>query len=281
MALIPPSLRGPRFGWKRNEHDARDWDEQKLGLPTARAGDLMHMVGLQTVLDQPGNSCTGHGLVQSMVVAERYAYLQGHPGATVEQAIARCEIDSPLFAYYAGRRLEPGASGKVSDVGAYPRLVAKAVATWGVPNISTWSPRIAAVNRKPKPEAWYEGVKSKRAKFYFIRGGGEERLAAVRAALAAGKPVGFGTGVDAAIFDHRGPAIVGVPRSIAGMHFMCLIGARYVDGRWLFTVVQSYGRGYRNGGLFEITDEYLAWHMTGDLTVLDDWQALHDARNAA
>jgi len=89
-----------------------------------------------------------------------------------------------------------------------------------------------------------------------------------------------GTGVGDEIHGRRGAFVLGPPSKITGLHAMCVIGVRWLNGQRLYTIVQSYGAAYGINGLFEVTDEYLAWHMTSDLLIVDDWEALRDARAA-
>jgi len=260
------------YGWRPNIADARDWDEQKLGLPVAAPGDILHMIGLHTTLDQnASSSCTGHGVVQEMCVSLRAAYKRQHPEVTKLELQKLFPIGSPLAAYYFGRRQEDPNAVKVQDVGAFPRLVKQAVSVMHVPKYGAWPTDLTKVNRKPSPTALIRGMRAKKATFYFFKGTGEARLAAIDAALAADKPVGFGTAVSDEMSGRSGEFVLDVPRGpISGLHYMCIIGMRVVNGQRQYAVVQSYGNGYGVDGIFWMTDNYIAWHMTSDVGCLSD-----------
>ncbi len=280
-------------GWKRDE-DAKAWrgvrrvsagyvdrylDEQRYGAPSSALPARVKLRDFATIMDQPGNSCTGHGLSQVMAITERAVYAKAHPSATLAQVIAACPEPSPMAAYYNGRRKE-GRGPVVFDRGAFPWLVAEAITAIGLCDRADWNVRGFAAHQKPSLDAFNAGYKRRGAKFYRINSSGSQRSLAVRSALAVGKAVGFGTRVAESIFSHTGPHIVDLPEyeSSAGLHYMCISGYERSDRYgWLYDVVQSYGPTYRDSGHFQITEAYLAWRMTSDLIFIDDWKALHDA----
>lgn len=290
-ASAAAGLRKERLGWKPNAPDARDFDEQRLGLASsALPENATHMLGLHEELDQHRtNSCTGHGLVQNAVISERAAYRRAHPEVSFADVRARFRVGSPYAPYWGGRRMEhPAKRGnvRVQDIGAFPRLVTKYASLYGIPEFDDWNPPIEQINRKPPPTAFVRAMRRSGIKFFYIRGTGAARIQAVRAAIVADKPIGFGTGVGLEMSGIRGPRVLGVPATIVGLHYMCIVAYRRAasGSGYEFGVVQSYGKHYGErhhgvGGIFWITEEYLVWTLTGDLEIIDDWEALRDARS--
>ena len=112
--------------------------------------------------------------------------------------------------------------------------------------------------------------------YYRIDGTGEDRVRAVKAAIAAGHPVVFGTRVGESFLERDGLDVIDTPTPsdpIVGGHAMVIVG--YEAG--LFRVLNSWGRSWRDGGLCWFTEDYLRWAFTYDLWTFEGWQRLQGA----
>ena len=105
-----------------------------------------------------------------------------------------------------------------------------------------------------------------------------ERVKGVKAALAAGHPVAFGTPVSKAFTRFAGPSIVDRPAigdPLAGGHAMVLVGyVSHPQEGLIFRCLNSWGAGWRQGGLCWLTESYVRWERSRDFTVVVGWDRI-------
>lgn len=192
-------------------------------------------------------SCCGQGLAAGL----RLAYLA--------QGIDCPEL-SALFPYYTGRREY---TTRVRDVGTYIRAVVKATVRFGVPPELRWAFAMTRVNRQPVWSAFraahdFRGLRG----YYRIPKGDTD---SVRRAIHAKCPVIAGWSVDEAFTKVTGPNVIGPCRgTIVGGHCMAIVS--YHRDR-TFTLLNSWGANWRNGGRQRVTDDFVA--EGSDLWALD------------
>lgn len=253
-----------KFGWLPDVTDARDYSfDTLLGGPT----DLD--VGSSLLEFVPGiysqgrtNSCVLNAIGAALRIVETKA---GLPSVGF----------SRLFGYYNSRRLH---GAHRTDRGTYIRTAVKALHRFGVPDETAWpfSSSMFRVNRSPGWPAYMRAHPRRGGTYYRLNGIGFDRVRQVRQALAAGLPVVFGTRIDESFLRNDGPAVVESPTGdFVGGHAMALIGFKWnaVHG-WIYLVLNSWGRDWRQGGTVWFTENYLKSVLVRDLTVVVGWERL-------
>ena len=253
LGLIAPDEHAPQ------EQGKKDWDFDKLALGEALtdSGDLGRYV--VTVLDQSNTqSCVAQAWEQAIRMERKRL---GYPVL----------LGSRLFGYSNAR-----AAHLMSNVdgGTFLRTYAWALKKVGNCPEAVWPFVTSRVNKPPPPDAFRQAWALRGVRGYFrIYDTGAARGAAVRAALAASKPVVFGTQVTKSFLSHEGPIIVGKPGekdTLAGGHAMVIVGYEKhpKTGEWIYRIVNSWGPRWRDSGYAHITEEYLQWTRTQDLWVV-------------
>lgn len=233
----------------------KDWDFDLLGLAESRVDrvDLEHLV--VSVLDQgKSNTCVAQAWEQAIRMEQ---VRLGYP----------VELGSRLFGY-SNSRAEHG--GQRRDLGTFLRTYAWARKKVGCCPESVWPFVLDRVNQDPPPRAFRQAWAMRGLRGYYkIHDTGAARTAAIRAALVEGKPVVFGTLVDAGFLRGDGPDVAGIPRGkIIGGHAMCFIGFERRDDEFVYKIVQSYGPKWRMGGFCYLTEEFVQWHGLQDIWVV-------------
>lgn len=268
MALIDLALRRHGLGWEPNPPDSRDWDIDRLGLSAVDLPDEVDLTPyIKGIRHQSiTKTCVGQGLGGAVDIREVQSGFPYRPA-------------SALFPYYHARRKY---SRVVTDSGTFIRLAVKSMIKLGIPDETYWPFGVAPwrVNRRPSWEAHMMAHPRRGGAYYAIGGYGAERILAIRTAIASSKPVVFGTKVARSLQPNTGPAIVDRPlisEDIAGGHAMVLVGYR-TDPDWglLFRCLNSWGKGWREGGMCWLTEDYVRWERTRDFTVIDGWDRIRD-----
>lgn len=162
-------------------------------------------------------------------------------------------MPSRLFIYYNEREME----GSVrSDSGAQLRDGIKSVAKLGVCKETEFPYEIHKFKVKP-PASCYENAKKSRAIEYFRV---QQRLADLKACLAAGYPFVFGFTIYASFMNNdtaaTGYGTLPLPHDkIEGGHAVMCVG--YNDAAQFFLMRNSWGRGWGRDGYFTLPYEYL------------------------
>lgn len=264
-----PTFLRRRTGWKPDLPDiggdgkSRDFSFEKLGLVRAAAPSSLRPYVVE-VLDQANtNSCVAHAWEQAFRIRGRIA-----GGPWVAQWGSR--LGSRLFGYRNSRRTH---GEENVDQGTYLRSYAKAVNVFGRPPEEAWPFLPLRVNWTPKWNAYRLAFDSSLSAgphaYYRIDAVGSSRAAAVRAALAAGYPVVFGTRVSQA-FLNAGPSS-GVlhpepdPRKWVGGHAMCIVACDLAGN---FVVVNSWSTNWGEGGFGTLSEEFITWIGAEDFWVV-------------
>jgi len=254
------------FGYLEDEPDVRDFPLSSLHLatPPVRVSLREHV----TILNQGAlGSCVANAIAQAVRVVQR------------RNGENDVEFLSRLFAYWHARN-QHGAT-KV-DSGTYIRLAIKCVNRLGRPPESVWpyvthdrnepddedgTPR-ATYKRKPPPNVMIAANDKRKASYYRIAATGDARVDEIKRALAAGKPVVFGTQLGESFRRYDGSGVLEAPtnETIIGGHAMVLDG---YEGDEHATGANSHGTGWGDRGFFKISWSYLQWYRTSDLWAVD------------
>lgn len=186
----------------------------------------------------------------------------------VEQRIAgdkpAPELLSRLWGYY-NSRVQHGDESR--DTGTYIRLTIKALNQLGRPPEHVWPYDVSKYTEKPPLDSYRYAHDFRKANYARIWESGETRKAETMTALAARKPVVFGTAVGQSFLSVKSidPIPPPVDEPIIGGHAMCAIGydAEGVE------IVNSWGTGWGEAGYGRISWEYFLWHRTLDIWVID------------
>ncbi len=271
MPLLPSRRKGR--GYLEDDHDDRDVGFDTMGLGSSGLPEALSMVDdVPEILDQGAtNSCVAQtfaaaiGLVENRTEGIEYARV------------------SRLFLYYNARRTAR-TRGPLFDLGTYLRTCAKGMERFGVPDEPIWpfSTFSLKVNRRPGWVAQTKALSRSKnrgdGKYVRIFEQGVDRTLAIRAALVAGHPVGFGTDVTDTFMRTSGDAAIRQPdaleKSIGG-HAMLIVGY-YTDnaGSTIFIVQNSWGTGWGDKGYCHMHEDYIRWRRTRDLWIIHGWRAL-------
>lgn len=240
MTLVQRLLRRRGTGYLSDPADHRDRDFDGLGLSRAQLPGVSLRPHVLSVLDQgPTNSCVAQSVAQALRIQSS---VNGSPEALRSRS-----------AIYWNSRAYHGATRR--DRGTHIRHAIKALQKFGAPSEGVWPFVPNQVNKRPPPAAYQNGFDARGVRGYYrIFDAGEAKLLAVKAALAAGRPVVAGWMIDRAFMDDDGPSIITPPVGpIVGGHAMVIIG--YTGD--FFEIVNSWG-GWRDGGFARFTSEFVA-----------------------
>lgn len=208
------------------------------------------------VLDQGAlGSCVANAALQAVRASHR------------RQGVSAPPLGSRLALYYLSR----AQMGETEiDGGTYLRLAFQSLNTFGFCPEDVWPYSDTGDRWKTAPSKdAYRLAYDQRAKvgrpvaYYRIYEDGFERVFAVKRALAAGYVVCFGTDVSDAFCAGdlgSGPISAPIGQSIAGGHAMCIVG---YDGD-TFTICNSWGPGFGDGGYCRFRADYIAWSKSRD-----------------
>jgi hypothetical protein len=249
------------LGYIPDEPDVRDFSVSSLTLPEApAAADLRHHV-VEILNQGPLPSCVGQALPQAIRMVQKR-----------EEPAVEPPLTSRFWTWYYAR-LQHG--DHEHRTGTSIRAAVKALNRLGRPPESAWPQVLSDLQderpkytRRPPPNVSMEAYDHRAIKYNRVYETGEARCREVKGCIAIGKPVVFGTDVGESFIHREGPTRnVPPPLSepIAGGHAM-VIAAYDAEGCW---VVNSWGSGWRAGGLVHLSWDYILWGRTRDLWAMD------------
>jgi len=250
LGLLGPDVEAPQ------ETGKTDWDISKLGLAKASvlSVDLTDLV--VDVLDQMASqSCVANAWEQALRIERKRL---GYPVI----------LGSRLFGYSNSRAEH---FDEKSDTGTYLRTYAWALKKVGSCPESTWPFDLRKVNQHPPARAYREAWALRGIRGYYkIYDQGYQRTEAIRAALALGKAVVFGTAVDEAFLQLEGDSLIDRPNTSIGNHAMCLCGYSpdETNGDYKYKTVNSWSSQWRSNGFANLTEEYIQWKQSEDFWVV-------------
>lgn len=181
------------------------------------------------------------------------------------QGVVAPLLPSRLHIYYIARA-ETGDQNV--DEGTYVASAVDAISKLGYPPEIAYpfSEDPAVINAQPPWEDFREALDQKLVNgAYRISSVGQQRVADVKAALAGGHPVIFGTDVDNAIFDVvAGQIWPGCVGPSVGGHALMICG--YAPGH--FELCNSWGSDYADEGFFLASEAAIASSLATDFWVL-------------
>jgi C1A family cysteine protease len=200
-------------------------------------------------------SCVIHSCAQAVRMVERRI------GGDMD---ANPELVSRLWGYY-NSRVQHGDEDR--DTGTYIRLTIKVMNRLGRPPESVWPYTPARFKERPPLDTYRHAHDFRKANYSRIWQTGDERKREIMSALAEQKPIVFGTEIAKSFMSVRSMAPVPAPldEQMAGGHAMCAIG--YDDSG--VEIVNSWGKGWGDGGFARLSWEYILWHRTRDIWVID------------
>lgn len=170
------------------------------------------------------------------------------------------------FAYWHCRKVM---GTKNEDSGTYLWLAVDRHQHVGVCHEKTWKYGHETLFQAPTPDCYPEASDNKATAWFAIKGDGKARCDQVEQAVRANHPVMFGTPVDMQIQTYQKGQILSIPSgSILGGHAMVVTGVRYINGRRVFRIRNSWGWWYGDAGHLLMDEEWLGWSSLTDLWVL-------------
>ena len=251
------------LGYLGDPKDDRDRPFDALGLPSSDLpgtclplpDDLEYRYRLH---QGSSNTCVAQALCgalfnQALVHALRH-------GSTVDEllAVPAKPLQSRSFVY-RNSFLYNGLP--VRDRGTYIRAACEAHRRLGAPDEGVWAFRPADVLREPSPAARAAGFARRLGDYHRIWDRGSALILALRAAIASDLFPVFGIDWPQSMMGDVGPSQVTVPDPndpIIGGHALHATGyRRRSNGQTEFWVVNSYGRGWRDGGGFWMHEDWM------------------------
>lgn len=224
---------------------AADWDIDQLGLVSAGVDGISLEQHAGPMLDQVGtNSCPAQAVVDGEVtcLGARYGI--------------HAELGSRLAAYYNSRVYH---QRPVRDSGSYLRTLIKGRVRFGFVPEKLWPFIPSRVNQQPPASIYLKGYKDRGIRgYYFIFDTGDALLEAYMAAIADGRPVCFGVGVDKAFTEDEGQDHIEYsPGPLLGGHAMQILGFKRDGSRIWFRVKNSWGSSWRDGGYAWLAEDWI------------------------
>jgi hypothetical protein len=222
------------------------WIPERLGSPLLAAHDLGPIGSFGDeggfdaepwILDQVGESCTGH-------VAAQWDYL------------LTGERGSPYFPWYWGRVWDSGPD-MVFNVGVSLGAMRKAFEAHGVCPWEQWNPKTPGFERDGVPPALARMRAQKRnLDCTVLYDSGRALAERVASELDRQRPCGFVVVVDEAFSSYR-EGVLGVATGGGGFHILAIDRYRVRSGRIELRGVNSWGQ-WGEGGLCWVSEERLA-----------------------
>lgn len=178
---------------------------------------------------------------------------------------------SPMYLYYRSRE-QWHPSLVTEDCGSYVSHGCKTLLRAGVCPSKYHGDR-KSFDEKPSlvatQEAWLHRIKS----YYKIWEEGEERVYAVKKALAAGYPVVYGTYITNDWFSYAKQKIIQPPKDIntvIGGHATCIVGygPGYAEGT--FIGENSWGSSWGDAGFYYMSEKVVSSESSHDFWVITD-----------
>lgn len=249
-----------KLGWFPDPHKRpgeRQDDDAAASLKASAVPESASVEEFSRIIDQGHlGSCVANAVAQAVHVS--------HKRAGVKEA----KLLSRLFLYFFARSYH-GATKE--DEGTYIRFAFSALNKFGFCAEELWSYDDGSEKYKRMPSTVaIMGAYDQRSPTVYRRiyEDGDERLAIIRQAIAAGHAVVFGTDVSIAFTENRlgsEPILPPTGEPIAGGHAMCVVG--YDKSR--FRVANSWGASWGDGGYCNFSPKYLAWPNTRDLWIVE------------
>lgn len=251
------------LGWLPDPPDDRDLDFARTPM-MASAADVPDETWLgeqfAPVLDQgPLGACVAHAVAQVIYASHKRA------------GVKEPQLASRLAIYYLSR-----ATHKMQhfDSGTFLRTAFGTLNKFGFAPETAWAYDLARFAVMPPFNTFrlaYDQSSGARPTVYWrIHSRGDERLVAVKSALAKGYPVAFGTLVTRSFVEGKNveePVAEPTEASdIVGGHAMVIGG----HGPGYFHVLNSWGEDWGTDGWCQLSEEYIAGDVTTDL-----WVAQH------
>ena len=197
--------------------------------------------------------------------------------------LGRSVTPSRLFMYYNSRRLH---GSHHFDMGTHLRTCAKMANRVGVPNESMWpfTTQRLTINRRPSFEASMHAHPRMGGSYWRIFDTGLQRSVAIKASIANGYPVAFGTSIYEDFSPNNGDEIIGLPargsgNPFLGGHAMLVVGYREdAEHGLLFEVRNSWGAAWRDDGYAWLTADYIEAPFSRDFQVIGGWAAISKGR---
>lgn len=247
------------LGYLIDEPDDRD--EKFSVARTLGAVDVPDAASLRpfvvSVLDQSiTNSCVAHAYAQAWRMLERR---DDSMSSEVPELTSR-------LAHYYNSRSQHG--GEDRDSGTYIRLCVQQANKLGRAPESAWPFDPGKVNERPPLNVYRLAYDERQASYHRVTEHGHARRDAIKAAIAAGMPVIFGTTVSEAFLRVDNDELIEQPtfeEPIAGGHAMVMVG---YNGRGVL-IVNSWGKGWGADGFGWLSWEYVQWEATRDIWALN------------
>jgi len=157
-----------------------------------------------------------------------------------------------------------------TDSGTYPFLAVDRVGKIGICRESTWAYTAENMYAPPPPETYPEASDNKATAWFRIDAQGAQRLSQLESALRSNHPVIYGSPISEDLLEYRKGQVLTIPdpkRSLGG-HATVFTGVRYLNGKRVWRVRNSWGTKYGDDGHFLIDDAWAAWPELEDLWVL-------------
>lgn len=186
------------------------------------------------------------------------------------------EFPSPTAIYVGALAIERKNSGKdpstpLIDAGCQPLLAVQSMSEWGIPADTQWPLGGFDENRvteEPTLEQLQASSSFELHQMYRINEGTETTLDDVQRALEH-NPVAIGSQIDKAFQDYDGKSVLGPPVNdinLIGGHMQLIIGWHYdAKGNVVFIMLNSWGRGWGDSGLYYVSPAYLTSKYVSDI----------------
>jgi hypothetical protein len=243
------------YGWMPNEPDDRDWvwvPNRKAAFGAPSSVDLSVALPYRPLLQGAIPSCVAHAIANQIHVVERVLPV-------------RDSVPSRAFIYYAARRQH---QTELALTGTYPRFAYKAIQKLGCPPEEAWPYETDRLNKAPGAEALRFAQSRYGLKYYSLIG--PNRSGLVRAALADGRPVCFGTQIFEAFRVAKSNTIIKAPpqgEPLLGGHYMCIVG--YFGDNFILA------NSWRGQERLLAHESLLEWAWSSDFTVADGWDGMN------
>lgn len=243
----------PKLGWRRDPPkaagQAQDHSAAELlgtAPPPANGNSLELIVD---ILDQSASDCVANAIQQAL------------RGEQLKQGASKPDLGSRRFGYWVSRAYH---HDQGRDEGTFLRTYFQALNRFGFCRESIY-PYDSPLNDMPTSSAFRAALDQASPTVYKrITTVGRARIDDIKRAVAAGYLVCFGTLVSSAFCSNKlGKVPLPPPtgEEIAGGHAL-VVGAYAGDD---FTIVNSWGDAWGNGGMCRFDAAYLEWPETNDL----------------